>query len=239
MTTSKVLVVEGASDLLFLRALEQRIGPLSRQRDAYSRAHELAHHVMAASGANDTGMSLVLDNFLLLSDSNHLQLANWPASLPAGVVQPRSLLISLSASTPSALHLPVWDTRAFAGVTGQAWFDSEDGTLATATPTFRVSRPRPVGSAPSRVTLYVTAVTWSLLVDGWAAMVRVIDSVLTALRLIRLLVRAGLGRRLNALAYVLVIIAACRRYGHRSEPDDHAPLLIRRHPTSAGSRLPA
>ena len=35
--------------------------------------------------------------------------------------------------------------------------------------------------------------------------------------------------------FVLIILAACRRYGHRSEPDDHAVLLLRRYPTTSGA----
>ena len=59
-------------------------------------------------------------------------------------------------------------------------------------------------------------------------MVRAIDSVLAAVPLMRLLVRTGIRRRPRAEAS-LVIIAAWRRYGRRSEPDDHASLPIRRH----------
>jgi len=68
-------------------------------------------------------------------------------------------------------------------------------------------------------------------------MIRVIDSVLTALLLMRLLVRAGLRRRISAISFVLGIVAVCRHYGHRSEPDDHASLLICRRLVSMGSCL--
>jgi hypothetical protein len=51
MITGNLVVVEGISDLACIRTLDQRIGRLSARRNAYSQAHELAHHLMAANSS--------------------------------------------------------------------------------------------------------------------------------------------------------------------------------------------
>lgn len=66
-------------------------------------------------------------------------------------------------------------------------------------------------------------------------MMRLFDRAIEVLSLICLIVRSGLRHRPNALAFVMVVLAACHRYGHRSEPDDHASLLYRRHLVIRGS----
>jgi hypothetical protein len=235
MITNKVLVVEGTSDLACLRTLDQRIGRLSARRNAYSQAHELAHHVMAANEADLTGTVVVIDNLLMLEARDYDQLPDWPTSFATGVTQPSPSPMSLFANPPSAFRLPTWSTCEFAGMIAQTWLDLGDGTQATATPTPSVRNPDPARSAPPSVVYYLSVGAGSLIIDSWAAIVRVIDSVLAAMRLMRLLVRAGLRYGLNALTFVLVILAACRHYGHRSEPDDHASLLIRRNLVSMGS----
>jgi hypothetical protein len=235
MITNTVLAVEGTSDLACLRTLDQRIGQLSARRNAYSQAHELAHHVMAANEGDLAGTVVVIDSVLMLEDRDHDQLTDWPTSFATGVTQPSPSPMSLFTSTPSAFRLPAWNTRPFAGMMAQTWLDSGDGTQATATPTLSVRNPDPARSAPPSVIYHLSVGAASLIIDSWAAIVRVIDSVLAAMRLMRLLVRAGLGYGLNALTFVLVMLAACRHYGHRSEPDDHASLLIRRNLVSMGS----
>ena len=55
-----------------------------------------------------------------------------------------------------------------------------------------------------------------------AALLRLVDGILTALCLTLILVLAGLARRPDGLTFVLVMLAACLRYGRREEPDDHA-----------------
>jgi hypothetical protein len=67
-------------------------------------------------------------------------------------------------------------------------------------------------------------------------MVRLFDRAIEAACFIRLIVRSGLRHRPNTLALALIILATCRRYGRRSEPDDHASLLNRRHLITRGSR---
>lgn len=69
---------------------------------------------------------------------------------------------------------------------------------------------------------------------GSTAFLRFIDGSLAALRLMLVLVLATLSQQLDALDFVLVILAACLRYGRREEPDDHAFLPMRRNKTSLG-----
>jgi hypothetical protein len=54
------------------------------------------------------------------------------------------------------------------------------------------------------------------------ALLRLVDGILTALCLTLILVLAALARRPDRLTFVLVMLAACLRYGRREEPDDHA-----------------
>ena len=71
--------------------------------------------------------------------------------------------------------------------------------------------------------------------DNRTALLRLLDGILAALRLMLVRVLAALSRHPDALAFVLVLLAACLRYGRRSEPDDHAFLPIRRYQRSSGS----
>ena len=57
--------------------------------------------------------------------------------------------------------------------------------------------------------------------DSKAAFVRMLDGILAALCLTLILVLAALARRPDGLTFVLVMLAACLRYGRREEPDDH------------------
>jgi hypothetical protein len=78
----------------------------------------------------------------------------------------------------------------------------------------------------------------TLLGDLWAA---TRPSYVRLLLLLASLVarqRAAVPPRLSVRPYALVVLAACRRFGHRSEPDDHASLLICRQLVSAGSCVP-
>lgn len=75
----------------------------------------------------------------------------------------------------------------------------------------------------------------ALLRDSGNALLRLLDGILAALRLMVVLVLAALSRHPDALIFVLVMLAACLRYGRREEPDDHASLPTRRYQTSLGS----
>ena len=61
-----------------------------------------------------------------------------------------------------------------------------------------------------------------LLRDNGNALLRLFDGILAALRLALVLVLAALSQHPDALIFVLIMLAACLRYGHRGEPDDHA-----------------
>jgi len=71
--------------------------------------------------------------------------------------------------------------------------------------------------------------------DNRSVFLRLLDGVLAALRLMLVRVLAALSLHADALTFVLVMLAACLRYGRRSEPDDHAFLPMRRNLTFAGS----
>ena len=64
------------------------------------------------------------------------------------------------------------------------------------------------------------------------ALLRFIDGILAALRLMLVLVLTALSQQLDALAFVLVMLAVCLRYGRREEPDELAFLPMRRNQTS-------
>ena len=70
--------------------------------------------------------------------------------------------------------------------------------------------------------------------DNRSAFLRLLDGILAALHLMLVRVLAALSRHPDALTFVLVMIAACLRYGRRSEPDDHPFLPPRRYQTSLG-----
>lgn len=71
-----------------------------------------------------------------------------------------------------------------------------------------------------------------------AALLRLLDGILTALGLTLILVLAALARRPDGLMFVLVMLAACLRYGRREEPGDHAWLPGHQYRTSLGSSPP-
>jgi hypothetical protein len=58
--------------------------------------------------------------------------------------------------------------------------------------------------------------------DSNAALLRMLDGILAALCLMLVLVLAALAQRPDGLTFVLVMLAACLRYGRREEPDDYA-----------------
>jgi hypothetical protein len=238
MSATRILVVEGTSDLACLRVLDQGIGRLWARRNAYSQAHEFAHQAIAPNPENPRGAVVVFDSLLMLESRDHDQLADGPTRFPTSVDQPSPTPVHPFGSTPSTSRLPTWNTAAFAGMIPQAWPELGEGALATAMPTLSVRKADLAPIASPRVIYRLSVGAGSLIIDSWAAMVRVIDSVLVAMRLMRVLLRACLGHRL-ALAFFLVVLAACRHYGHRSEPDDHFSLLFRRNLVSMGSCLQA
>jgi hypothetical protein len=71
--------------------------------------------------------------------------------------------------------------------------------------------------------------------DACAALLRFVDGIMAALRLMLVRVLAALSRFINAANLVLVIIAACLRFGHRDEPGDNDSLFARRYQSLPGT----
>jgi hypothetical protein len=74
--------------------------------------------------------------------------------------------------------------------------------------------------------------------DDRKALGRFVGGIIAALSMLLVRVLAALSRMFNAVNSVLVMIAACLRYGHRQEPDDHHSLPARRYQSWPG-RAPA
>lgn len=58
-------------------------------------------------------------------------------------------------------------------------------------------------------------------------LVRLVDSLRAALRLVLIRVSSALSRHQDIPAFSLVFLATSRRYGHRGEPDDHVSPALR------------
>lgn len=227
MTTNMAVVVEGFSDAAYLNALDRRIGNVSGQRRLFlTAAHELAHHVL--NGNNDTGMSMVLDAVgQIVLHSGHLAPAITAAAFTADVTL-------LAADGPVYLdgappHLPLWNTKEFAGLPTDAW--RETGQVAVRAGlrvTFRLSRE--AGSPPPDVRVALLRLLKTLLDIARSCLLQ-----LVLLGRERSIVLARLGRPPGTVAFVILILAACRHYGRRSEPDDHASLFTRQKLVSMGS----
>ena len=74
--------------------------------------------------------------------------------------------------------------------------------------------------------------------DSNAALLRMLDGILAALCLMFVLVLAALARRPDGLMFVLVMLAACLRYGRREEPGDPRLAAQVQYRTSPGSSPP-
>lgn len=72
---------------------------------------------------------------------------------------------------------------------------------------------------------------------GW--LIRFLDGILAALSLLLLAVLTALSGHVDLLVFVLVLLAACLRYGRRDEPAAHPFLPIRRNQTLPASCLQA
>jgi hypothetical protein len=67
------------------------------------------------------------------------------------------------------------------------------------------------------------------------ALRRIVSVFIAALSLVLVRVLAALSRCVNTANLVLLLIAACRHFGHRDEPGDDASLLAHRQLSSLGS----
>jgi hypothetical protein len=196
-------------------------------------------------GANNTGMSNIFHDLLtrvrLRIAEQVISSAGWRMDRSAGAASPNPFYLPAARPTP---HLLTWRTRAFAGLTESSWLSSDNAPEASVALTFAAQDIQLGHHEPPRLTSFRLSVdngrenvraALLRLLDMLRSMVRLLNGVIRTERLMRLLVRNGLMCRSNALAFVLVILAACRRYGRRSEPDGCTILITRRHLVSMGS----
>lgn len=239
MTNSRIFLVEGPSDAAVLDALDRSIVAASARRDLYSQLHELAHGAIAHADSEWICIEMLIWADLCLTNGRRSAQSGWQTS---SVLQ---LKWSGDIALPPVDALPIprlrdWSGDAFTRITEHIslWRTTcgEDATGSTISPKRSGSDPRSAHPRPARISYRLTIGTWSLLADGFAEVVRLFDRMIGALLLVRMVVRAGLSHRPNARAFVLLILATCRRYGRRSEPDDDASLLIRRHLIFIGRR---
>jgi len=233
------LMVGGASEQAYLNALGRRLGDLTAQRRAfYSAAHELAHHVVVLDGLdemNNTGMASAINAIDLARGLLQPADAGWITF--TGRNAAALFFVATPKYTGGAVpRLPTWATRDVAGTVSDMW--SGSSAIEAAYPahmeqqiTFRLSVLASVRDALLRLidTLISMARLWAMKIwlvhrERSHVVARVLARITGCLPVIR--------------AFALVIVAVCRRYGHRSEPGDHASLLIRRHLVSMGSDPP-
>lgn len=195
-----------------VRDLQCWIEAASRLR--YRVAHEFAHvpFVDSHHEQNRTGSTALIESTQWLS--RLVAAENWltvpPIDAGSDSMAPLSLLNGTGFGARSdSTTAPVWSRllphRQHA-MQALGWVDSF------------LAFQRDVPSAGSR-----------------AGLLRVIDGILAALRLLLVLVLTALTRQLNARTFALVMLAVCLRYGRRTEPDDHTFLPMRRNLTSVGS----
>jgi hypothetical protein len=189
--------------------LDRSIAALSSYRRRYELAHELGHLTLECHGPNQSGMSSIFECLRWLSSEQGL-FAEDRLALPSMDVAP------VNAMSPLALLPP--------------------RTIASRQPAL-VQRAGRINR--SSHTIQVLFRESSPLAERWAAFVGLIDNLLSVFRCMKALLRAAVPLHPDVLAFVLVMLAACRRYGHRSEPDDHGSLLIQRHLVSIGSYMHA
>lgn len=223
MHTDTVIAVEGPSDLAVISALMSRmeIDQLTVLRTGFSRKHA----VLAKNAARNTYTIAVLDGLDVYGETAWRPPLDWPEDYSTANVLP-SWLLHQPATRSSEPRLPTWCTSDFAGMPAGTWLHKDTQIEPTAIP---------ARTAPPRVRYCLLVSVGSTIIESWASIVRVLDRVLAAMHLMRLRVRTGVERALDIRAFVLVMLAACRCYGQRSEPDDHASLVIRRHLVSMGS----
>jgi hypothetical protein len=196
------------------------IRELSAQRKTFTQIHELAHHVLIQVGDNETGMTALSDACALL-----LQVAR-----PSAVERPSSLLGTSTLPIDPGRSLP----RGVPKFYQPSWLTEGLSRSFAQTPESPVSPAQRVKLKTARPDQTLLRFIAQLIADLAAALVRMVDNMLAAMHVTLARLVAALARDPNLLALVLVILAVCRRYGRRSEPDDHAVLPMRRYPTSWG-----
>lgn len=200
------------------------IQTLKALRSNFDLAHEVGHITLVLHGPNLTGMAAAHDALQLLTSMPLTPVADWPTVPTFEAVRAISTPAIPRLSLPSD-HAQPWQVKAAFMF---AWHEIHH--LDQGFGHFLDKRPT---SGNMRV-LFREGV---LIADDWLASLRLLDSLLRVF-CCTVALRVASVRRLDIRTYVLVLIAVCRRYGHRAEPDDHNSLPVRRHLTCLGSSPP-
>jgi hypothetical protein len=207
---------------------------LAAERARFSLAHELAHHVLGQLEDDQVDTSGPGDSIALLEQTAAL----------LGIGEP---VFYLEPATPSPgtfelpqtwpltnSDLPAWQTGALSKFGLSDWSAADSRTPSRPEPAMRV---RIAGAATvllaSARTAYLRYLA-QLLADIAATAIRQIGDTQSVIYAALSLRMAVLARKPGPRAFVLVILATCRRYGRRSEPGDHAVLPVCRHLMSRG-----
>jgi hypothetical protein len=113
----------------------------------------------------------------------------------------------------------------------------DDQGVAAFVSTPMSGRPDPVDAATVTCFRVTVTIKSELLTHVQSdALVRLIDGILAALTLLLVAILSALSHQPDAIAFVLVVVATCRHYGHRGEPDGHSFLPMHPGQTSVGGR---
>lgn len=223
------------------RRLRHPSDRLAAQLARLSLAHKIARHVRGQLEDNRTTAIGAGKSFALLQQVAALvgvdELASYlgPTALHLGLTAPPpDDFDSLSAWPLPDTGLHAWDTGVLSKFGLTDWPTAESGASASAEPVLRF---RPVGAArlPLRdACIALLKYVAVLFADIAVAAIRQIDAAQSV-------ISTELARRVAVLAgnpglraFMLIILAVCRRYGRRSELDDHSVLPMRHYPTSWG-----
>lgn len=206
-------------------SLRGALGELAAKRSRFSLAHELAHVVLSHADDDHVAWGKAIK---LLSLAGELRIL--PTGFLGSVTTPPLTPASIHASPDSGL-LP-WHTPVRFRLSLVNW-PIHDSAPAVSDRFLSVRLSGGATRLLTDVRKFIEHLA-SLITDVAAAAIRKIDK-------LRAAICAGLASRLALLAgnpdiraFVLVILAASRRYGRRSEPDDHNVQPMRRYPTSRG-----
>jgi hypothetical protein len=226
------LIVEGASEVGYFTALDRQINELTVRRNRYSLAHELTHRALVdfEVGANNTGMAVFWDVLDLLEDNAGQDAPAWLAR--PSIAGPGSASTFFDHAANSVRGLPRWCTQTFVGLARPTWSGSNNNP-DTGFATTLASRDSRLTHRESQLTLRFsnyrqppvdTRIALIRLRDALRYMVREVKRLIRRTCRARPVVRNALTSCPNVVAFVLVILATCRRYGRRSEPSDHVSL---------------
>jgi len=217
MSTRHFLLVETSPYEDHSSGYQRSIDKLSALRTNFNRLCELGHLTLQGNECNHTGMAAAHESLEWLADTERLVSGDW-FTVPAADAVPSVAPVKFPCVELPSSRSP-WQIR-----TASRWFWQEQSDVYGS---FELRDVRLSVSERIRV-------AYSLLVDSWIASFSLIDSLLRVFSCMEAL-RTAVFRRLSVRTFVLLLLAVCRRYGHRAEPDDHTFLYVRRYLTSMGS----